>query len=113
MIEIAGVRKRFGEQEVLRGVNLVIPSGRITAIIGRSGGGKTVLLRQIVGLARPDAGRLLVEGEDVTRLGGRPLRRLREKFGLVFQGGALFDSLSVFDNVAFPLREKTRLPERE
>ena len=113
MIEIVGLRKHLAGQEVLRGLDLAIPTGRITAIIGRSGGGKTVLLKQIVGLLRPDAGRILVDGQDVTRLAGRPLRRLRDRFGLVFQGGALFDSLSVFDNVAFTLREKTRMPEDE
>jgi len=82
-------------------------------VIGRSGGGKSVLLRHVLGLVRPDAGRVLIDGQDVTTLRGRGLDRLRERFGVVFQGGALFDSLTVFENVLFPLREKTRLPARE
>ena len=78
-------------------------------IIGRSGGGKSVLLKHLVGLLRPDAGGIFVDGTDITRLGRSALDRIRERYGVVFQGGALFDSMSVFDNVAFPLREKTRL----
>jgi phospholipid/cholesterol/gamma-HCH transport system ATP-binding protein len=113
VIQVDGVRKAMGGRTILDGVSLEIPRGRITAIIGPSGGGKTLLLKHLAGLLRPDEGRILVDGEDVARLAGRRLMRLRERFGFVFQGGALFDSMSVFDNVAFPLREKTRMDERD
>jgi phospholipid/cholesterol/gamma-HCH transport system ATP-binding protein len=113
MIELRDVRKSFGRQEVLRGVTLTIPRGQITAIIGRSGGGKSVLLKHLIGLIRPDSGQVLVGGVDLGPLRGKALDRVRERFGVLFQGGALFDSMTVFDNVAFPLREKTRLPEGE
>ena len=108
MIRVQGLRKRFGAQEVLRGVDLDIATGEIMVVIGRSGGGKSVLLKHLLGLLRPDAGAVLVDGTDITRLRGRALDRVRERYGVVFQGGALFDSMSVFDNVAFPLREKSR-----
>jgi phospholipid/cholesterol/gamma-HCH transport system ATP-binding protein len=108
VIRVQGLRKRFGVQEVLRGVDLDIATGEIMIVIGRSGGGKSVLLKHLIGLLRPDAGAVLVDGTDITRLRGRPLDRVRERYGVVFQGGALFDSMSVFDNVAFPLREKGR-----
>ena len=108
MIRVQGLRKRFGVQEVLRGVDLDIATGEIMIVIGRSGGGKSVLLKHLIGLLRPDAGAVLVDGTDITRLRGGALDRVRERYGVVFQGGALFDSMSVFDNVAFPLREKSR-----
>ena len=113
MIEVREIQKAFGGQQVLRGVSLSIPRGRITAIIGRSGTGKSVLLKHLIRLLRPDRGQVLVDGVDVVPLRGRALDRVRAKFGVLFQGGALFDSMTVFDNVAFPLREKTRLPEPE
>jgi len=113
MIEVREIQKAFGGQQVLRGVSLSIPRGRITAIIGRSGTGKSVLLKHLIRLLRPDRGQVLVDGVDVVPLRGRALDRVRAKFGMLFQGGALFDSMTVFDNVAFPLREKTRLPEPE
>lgn len=81
------------------------------ALIGGSGQGKSILLKHIIGLLRPDHGKVLIDNQDIGKLRGRPLKRLKERFGVVFQGGALFDSLTVFDNVAFPLREKTRLSE--
>ena len=109
MIRVTGLRRAFGAQEVLRGLDLEVASGEILVIIGRSGGGKSVLLKHLVGLLRPDAGGIFVDGTDITRLGRSALDRIRERYGVVFQGGALFDSMSVFDNVAFPLREKTRL----
>ncbi len=92
-IRVEGLRKRFGSQEVLRGVDLEIAPAELMVVIGRSGGGKSVLLRHLLGLVRPDAGRVLIGGEDVARLHGRALDRVRERFGVVFQGGALFDSL--------------------
>ena len=107
MIRIQGLRKSFGGQPVLRGVDLDVATGEIMIIIGRSGGGKSVLLKHFLGLLRPDAGAVLVDGADITRLRGAALESVRRRYGVVFQGGALFDSMSVFDNVAFPLREKT------
>src|SRR5574337_284406 len=113
MIQIIDLYKSFERQQVLKGVNLTIPQGQVTAIIGRSGGGKSVLLKHLIGLLRPDSGQVLVDGTDLGRLHGKALDQVREKFDVLFQGGALFDSLTVFDNVAFPLREKTRLSEDE
>jgi phospholipid/cholesterol/gamma-HCH transport system ATP-binding protein len=109
MIELIDIHKRFGDHEVLRGVNLKIEEGQTLALIGGSGIGKSVLLKHIIGLLKPDKGRILVDNQDLSQLYGKVLRQIRERFGIVFQGGALFDSLTVFDNVAFPLREKTRL----
>ncbi|HAM53573.1 MAG TPA: ABC transporter ATP-binding protein [Nitrospiraceae bacterium] len=113
MIQIIDLDKAFGEQKVLKGVNLSISNHELIAIIGESGGGKSVLLRHLIGLIKPDKGKIMVEGEDITHLSRRDLNRIREKFGVVFQGGALFDSINVFDNIAFPLREKTGLHEED
>jgi len=113
VIKVVGVRRSFGEQEVLRGLDLEIGTGEIVVVIGRSGGGKSVLLKHLIGLLRPDSGHILVDDIDITRLGRTALDRIRERYGVVFQGGALFDSMSVYDNVAFPLREKTRLRAAE
>ena len=113
MIRVEGLHKRFGSQPVLRGVDLDIATGEIMIVIGRSGGGKSVLLKHLIGLLRPDAGTVAVDGTEITRLRGGELDRVRQRYGVVFQGGALFDSMSVADNVAFPLREKTRLGHAE
>ena len=113
MIEIIDLVKSFNGQKVLDGINLTMPQGQITVVIGKSGVGKSVLLKHIIGLLKPDAGRVLIEGRDITRLKGWALQELRKRFAVLFQGGALFDSLTVFENIAFPLREKTRLPEKE
>lgn len=113
MIQVEGLTKSFGRQAVLRGVDLEVPTGSVTIVIGRSGGGKSVFLKHLIGLLRPDAGRVLVDGVEITRLRGRALDAVRRRYGVVFQGGALFDSLTCFDNVAFPLREKERLPAPE
>jgi len=113
VIRVQSLRKSFGSQSVLRGVDLDIATGEIMVIIGRSGGGKSVLLKHLIGLLRPDAGEVSVDGTEITRLRGGELDRVRERYGVVFQGGALFDSMSVSDNVAFPLREKTRLGAAE
>jgi phospholipid/cholesterol/gamma-HCH transport system ATP-binding protein len=113
MIQVKDVYRSFGKQQVLRGINLKIHKGEILAIVGPSGGGKTVLLRLLIGLLRPNQGQVIIEDTDITRLSGRRLDKIRERFGMLFQGGALFDSMNVFDNVAFPLREKTDLPEEE
>ncbi len=108
MIEIRDLHKSFGGQHVLRGIDLTIPEGRITVIIGPSGSGKTVLLRHLIGLIRPDRGSVTVDGVEIARLGSRELNDFRRRFGMLFQNAALFDSLSVRDNVAFPLIESWR-----
>jgi phospholipid/cholesterol/gamma-HCH transport system ATP-binding protein len=113
MIRILDVHRSFGDQLVLQGINLRVQKGEVLAIIGRSGSGKTVLLRLIIGLIRPNRGQVLIEETNIARLTGRRLDRVRERFGMLFQGGALFDSMTVFDNVAFPLREKTDLRPSE
>jgi phospholipid/cholesterol/gamma-HCH transport system ATP-binding protein len=113
VIKVQGLHKAFHGQPVLRGIDLEVPDGSITIIIGRSGGGKSVFLKHMIGLLRPDAGRIEVGGVELTRLRGRALDDVRRRYGVVFQGGALFDSLSCRDNIAFPLREKLRLPRVE
>lgn len=100
-------------QEVLRGLDLTVGEGELVAVIGRSGGGKSVFLKHIIGLLRPDSGSIAIDGVDITRLRESELDRIRNKLGVLFQGGALFDSLSVYQNIAFPLREKTRLHDKE
>jgi len=113
MIKVEGLTKSFGPQKVLRELSLDVATGTITIVIGRSGGGKSVFLKHLIGLLRPDAGRIVVDGVDISRLRGRELDAVRRTYGVVFQGGALFDSMSCFDNVAFPLREKVRTPADE
>jgi len=113
VIKVEGLRKSFRGQQVLRGVDLEVPTGSITVIIGRSGGGKTVFLKHLIGLLRPDSGRIEVAGVDLSRLSGRALDEVRKRYGVVFQGGALFDSMTCRENVAFPLREKLSLPVPE
>jgi len=113
MIKIVGLEKSFNNQTVLRGVNLNISDKELLAIIGESGGGKSVLLRLLIGLIKPDKGKIIVEGEDVAELRGRALHTIRDKFGVVFQGGALFDSMTVYENISFPLKEKTKLNDAE
>src|ERR1700719_3469799 len=112
-IVVRDLRRRFGRQQVLDGVNLDFPRGQITTIVGPSGCGKTVLLKHLNLLLRPDSGTILIDGVEVTAMGSRGQNQIREKLGMLFQAGALFDSMSVFDNVAFPLIEKTRLREEE
>ncbi|MBI2354514.1 MAG: ABC transporter ATP-binding protein [Deltaproteobacteria bacterium] len=113
MIRMTNVHKSFGDQKVLNGLNLEIPAGDITAVIGPSGEGKSVLLKHIIGLMKPDSGRIEVDGESILDIRRSQLNRIREKFGMLFQNAALFDSMTVFENVAFPLQEKTRLPKEE
>lgn len=113
MIKLIDLRKSFGRQNVLDGLDLEIEAGKITVIIGRSGGGKSVLLKHIIGLLRPDSGEVLIDGVDITKLGDRDLNEIRKKFGMLFQEAALFDSMTVGENVAFPLREHTRMKEGE
>ncbi len=113
IIKFIDVVKSFGPQLVLDGVNLEIETGKTTVVVGGSGQGKSVLLRLILGLLRPDSGKILVAGKDITFMRRKELNEMRSNFGVLFQGAALFDSMSVFDNVALPLRERTRLPETE
>jgi phospholipid/cholesterol/gamma-HCH transport system ATP-binding protein len=113
MIKLVNVEKAFGKQRVLRGATLEIPKGKLTTIIGRSGEGKSVLLKHMIGLLQPDRGEVWVNDVAISRLRGKALNDVRKQFAMLFQGAALFDSLTVFDNVAFPLREKLRLPEPE
>ncbi|NOY45731.1 MAG: ABC transporter ATP-binding protein [Deltaproteobacteria bacterium] len=113
IIVFDGVHKSFRGQKVLDGLDLEIPRGRTTVIIGRSGGGKSVTLKHMIGLMRPDRGRILVDGQDITRLEKGALNEVRRRFGMLFQEGALFDSLTVGENVAFPLVEHTQLDRAE
>ncbi|HEY6838385.1 MAG TPA: ABC transporter ATP-binding protein [Geobacteraceae bacterium] len=113
MIELHDVVKSFDGQAVLDHLSLAVPKGLITAVIGPSGEGKSVLLKHMIGLMRPRSGRVMVDGEDITHLGREALNRVREKFGMLFQNAALFDSMTVFENVAFPLEEKTKLSRGE
>ncbi len=113
MITLRNVHKSFGPQKVLDGLDLDIPAGKITAIIGPSGEGKSVLLKHLIGLLQPDSGAVEVDGESIVDLRRTELNRIREKFGMLFQNVALFDSMTVFENVAFPLEEKTSLSKEE
>lgn len=113
MIEIEDLHKSFDGVQVLKGISLKVKNGEVIALIGRSGFGKSVLLKHVAGLMKPDRGRVLVDGKDVASIRGKALSQLRSRLGFLFQGGALFDSMTVFDNVAFPLREKTKLEEQE
>ena len=113
MIAITNLHKSFNHRNVLNGVSLKIEKGEIIAVMGGSGVGKSVLLKHITGLIRPDNGFITVDGIDVTKLRGKELQKYRERLGFLFQGGALFDSMTVYDNVAFPLREKTGLSENK
>ena len=113
MIKVEDLHKSFDGSEVLRGVSFQVAKGEILALLGRSGYGKSVLLKHVPGLIRPDRGRILIDGNDLGILRGKKLEEMRSRFGFVFQNGALFDSLTVFENVAFPLKEKTKLSDHE
>lgn len=112
-IECRDVWKSFGRKSVLRGLNLTIHPGETVVIIGQSGSGKSVLLKHIVGLIYPDRGSILVDGVDITTLNRKKLFELRMRFGMVFQGAALFDSYTVEENVGLAMREHTTLPDEE
>jgi phospholipid/cholesterol/gamma-HCH transport system ATP-binding protein len=105
MLAVRGLVKRIGSQEILRGIDLEVARGQTLVVIGRSGGGKSVMLKHLIGLMRPDAGEILVEGQNIVGMSERRLGPIRKKVGILFQHGALFDSMSVEDNVAFPMRE--------
>jgi phospholipid/cholesterol/gamma-HCH transport system ATP-binding protein len=113
MILIEGLIKSFSGFPVLKGINLTMEAGTTTVVLGGSGSGKTVLMKHIIGLLKPDAGRVLVDGENIATMSRSELNKFRERMGMVFQGAALFDSMTVGDNVAFPLREHTKLSEAE
>jgi phospholipid/cholesterol/gamma-HCH transport system ATP-binding protein len=113
IISLRGVTKSFGSHTVLKDISFDVPRGRITAIMGPSGTGKSVLLKNIIGLLRPDAGEIWVDGEQTVGMSERDLYRVRRKFGVLFQDGALFGSMDLYDNIAFPLREHTKKSERE
>ena len=112
-IRVEDVYKAFGGQNVLSGINLAMDRGQITVIIGKSGGGKTVLMKHLIGLLKPDRGEIWVDGTEITHLKEADLDEVRKRFGMLFQEAALFDSMTVGDNVAFPLREHTRMSGRE
>ena len=113
MIRVANLHKSFRSQKVLKGINLEFESGKITTIVGTSGCGKTVLLKHLNALLLPDDGEIFVNGVDITKLPQKELYQIRSKFGVLFQAAALLDSMTVFDNVAFPLREKTKTSESD
>ncbi|MEW6418190.1 MAG: ABC transporter ATP-binding protein [Nitrospirota bacterium] len=113
MIQLVDVHKRFGAQHVLRGINMSIYEGKTTVIVGESGQGKSLILKHILGLVKPDSGKVLVYGKDIFRINRSELNEIRSHFGVLFQNAALFDSMTVFDNVALPLRERTKATEKE
>jgi phospholipid/cholesterol/gamma-HCH transport system ATP-binding protein len=112
-IRVEGLTKSFGRQVIWRDVTLTLPAGEISVLLGPSGTGKSVFLKTLVGLLRPDSGSVVIEGRDLTQLRESELFEVRKLFGVLFQDGALFGSMTLFDNIAFPLREHTRKPERE
>ena len=113
MIEARQLKKSFGQQRVLDGVDLRVEKGESVVIIGRSGGGKSILLKHLIGLLRPDQGDVIIDGENIAGMNERQLLKVRRKFGMLFQGAALFDSLTVAENVAFVLRREGKLTEPE
>ncbi len=113
MIKLIEINKSFGRQIVLQDLNFAIENGQITVIIGRSGSGKSILLKHIIGLVSPDRGADWVDDIDITKLNDRDLNNIRKKFGMLFQEAALFDSMDVGENVAFPLREHSRMTDKQ
>ena len=113
LLEVAELSVQFGTQQVLRDITLDLPAGETLVVIGESGCGKTVLLKSLIGLVRPTRGEVRFEGKSLSGMRDRELAHLRTKYGFVFQGAALFDSMTIADNIAFPLREHTRIPAAE
>ena len=111
MVQIRNLHRHFGPQHVLKGVTLDIPKGQTTVIIGGSGCGKSVLLKHLIGLMTPDSGEILIEGKNIFDLSNEEIKRVRTKMGMLFQDAALFDSMNVYENIAFPLREHTDFAE--
>jgi phospholipid/cholesterol/gamma-HCH transport system ATP-binding protein len=112
LIEVRDLRQSFSGQEILKGVNLDVLRGKTLVLLGQSGGGKSVFLRHLIGLIRPLSGSIKIDGEEISHLTERELEPIRRKIGMLFQDGALFDSMSVFDNIAFPLRERGERSEK-
>lgn len=113
VIQLRDVSKSFGSHDVLDGISFDVPRGAVTNIMGPSGTGKSVLLKNVIGLLKPERGSIWVDGTDIVRISDRQLYKVRMKMGVLFQDGALFGSMTLFDNIAFPLREHTKLPERK
>jgi phospholipid/cholesterol/gamma-HCH transport system ATP-binding protein len=112
-IRVVSLHKSFGEKDVLHGINIEVRQGESMVVIGGSGSGKTVLIKCIIGLMRPDQGEIHVDGLEITSLDEKRMNEVRKKFGMLFQGGALFDSMTVWENVGFGLRQQNRLSEEE
>jgi phospholipid/cholesterol/gamma-HCH transport system ATP-binding protein len=113
VIEVRELHKSFGDNHVLQGITLDVERGTTFVVLGGSGSGKTVLMKHVIGLLKPDAGTVFVDGIEIPKLEGRELTEARRMFGMVFQGAALFDSMTVYDNVAFPLKERQRSIRQE
>ncbi|HYL76983.1 MAG TPA: ABC transporter ATP-binding protein [Bryobacteraceae bacterium] len=113
IVMIHDLRKSFGSQQVLDGIDLAVVQGETLAVLGRSGIGKSVLLKLIIGLQKPDSGSIVIQGQEITCLDLNQLNEIRKKIGFLFQGAALYDSMTVAENVAFPLRRHTKLSETE
>ncbi|HMK49764.1 MAG TPA: ATP-binding cassette domain-containing protein [Thermodesulfovibrionales bacterium] len=113
IIQLIEVHKTFGAQHVLKGINLSIYQGKTTVIVGESGQGKSSVIKHILGLVKPDSGKVLVYGKDINQISKKDLKEIRTNFGVLFQNAALFDSMTVFENVALPLRERTKKKEEE
>jgi phospholipid/cholesterol/gamma-HCH transport system ATP-binding protein len=112
-VELIDIKKSYGSQQVLRGVNLPIMEGKTTVIVGGSGQGKSQIIKHILGLIKPDSGKVMVYGKDISSVNKKGLMDIRTNFGVLFQNVALFDSMTIFDNVAMPLRERTKKSEPE
>ncbi len=113
LIEVRNLRQTIGTQEILRGVDIDVPRGKTLVLLGQSGGGKSVFLRHLIGLMRPLSGSIRIEGEEIAALDERQLEPIRRKIGMLFQDGALFDSMTVYENIAFPLRERGLRDEKK
>lgn len=113
MIQVENIYKQFNTQKVLGGVNFGISAGTVTSLMGRSGAGKSVLLKIMTGLEKPDSGSVWIDGKNLVRMNAKQLNKIRIRFGILFQEGALFDYLNVRENVAFPLRERTKLSDKQ
>jgi len=113
MIEIKNLKKKFGDKDVLNGVNLIIEKGKTLVIIGRSGCGKSVLLKHIIGLLKPDEGSVIIEGKDISKMNEKEIYEIRKQFGFQFQGAALFDSMDVEENIGLALKENTNMSKKE
>lgn len=113
VVELIDIKKSYGSQQVLKGVNLPIMEGKTTVIVGGSGQGKSQIIKHILGLIKPDSGQVMVYGKDISMVNKKELMEIRTNFGVLFQNVALFDSMTIFDNVAMPLRERTKKSEAE